>query len=190
MPHRLPPVLSRHDLPAAELQAARLDGEVYAVDACFSPIDELERPATRAMALFASLPGRLIAEQRSAAWVLGALDRPPPVHQLCTDIGARVSQVGPRRAVIREVVIDEGDLIAYSGLRSTNPLRTAVDLARFSPAFGAEERRLVAGLGELGRFDLASCLSMLERRRNLPGKRLAASRLRSAIGGDGVGGEA
>ncbi|MCU1403664.1 MAG: hypothetical protein JWM70_1988, partial [Microbacteriaceae bacterium] len=36
---RLESVLCRIDLPEAELQAARLDGEVYAVSECFCPID-------------------------------------------------------------------------------------------------------------------------------------------------------
>ena len=54
----LPPVLGALDLPAPELHAARLDGEVFALDECFCPIDEIEQSIHRARALAAILPGQ------------------------------------------------------------------------------------------------------------------------------------
>ncbi|MET4780186.1 type IV toxin-antitoxin system AbiEi family antitoxin [Glaciihabitans sp. UYNi722] len=180
MPQRLPPVLSRFDLPEAELHAARLDGELYAVDDCFSPIDEIDRRATRAAALSALFPTRLIAEQRTAAWVLGVLARPPVKHQFCADVSARARPMGTARFSLREVVLDESDLLDYSGLRVTTPLRTVVDLARFSPAFGEQEVRMTNALMRLGRFGVGECVAMLDRRRNLPGKRQALARIMAA----------
>ena len=69
---RLPGVLFHSDLPEAELHAAKLDGELYPVDQCFSPIDTIEGRWNRARALLLTVPARLIAEQRTAAWIYGA----------------------------------------------------------------------------------------------------------------------
>lgn len=177
---RLPPVLSRHDLPPAELQAARLDGEVYRVDDCFSPIDEIEQRAHRARALSALYPDRLIAEQRTAAWVLGALSRPPAQHQFCAAISSRVRPTGLVAVAIREVVIDAGDVVSCAGLRLTTPLRTAVDLARCGSAFDDDEIRMVIALMRLGAFGVDECAAVLDRRRNLPNKRAALDRIAEA----------
>ncbi len=185
MSQRLPAVLSHHDLPQAELNAALLDGEVYVVDECFSPIDEIDQRSHRALALASLLPERLlperlIAEQRTAAWVLGALARPPFHHQFCAAIDARVRPSGMIRVTVREVVIEETDLLECAGLRVTTPVRTVVDLARFSPSFGDEEVRLVKNLMSLGGFGIEECKAMLDRRQNLPAKRLAHQRILAA----------
>lgn len=174
---RLPPVLSHHDLPQSELQAARLDGEVYHLDRCFSPIDEPESREHRALALVAEFSARLIAEQRTAAWVLGILDRPPARHQFCTAIASRVRPIGLVGATVREVVIASDELLDCAGLAVTTPLRTAVDLARCSADFDDEEFRLVIALMRLGRFGVRECVAVLDRRRNLPNKRLALERI-------------
>ena len=186
MSQRLPAVLSHHDLPQAELNAALLDGEVYVVDECFSPIDEIDQRSHRALALASLLPERLlperlIAEQRTAAWVLGALARPPFHHQFCAAIDARVRPSGMIRVTVREVVIEETDLLECAGLRVTTPVRTVVDLARFSPSFGDEEVRLVKNLMSLGGFGVEECNAMLDRRQNLPAKRLAHQRILAAV---------
>src|SRR5687767_11814124 len=102
MPARLASVLTSSDLPMAELAAARLDGELFRIDDCYSPIDEVEQPRHRARALGAVLRDRLIAEQRSAAWIWGALDAPPPRHELCVATGARVRPPGLPWMVVRE----------------------------------------------------------------------------------------
>ncbi|TXN32101.1 type IV toxin-antitoxin system AbiEi family antitoxin [Lacisediminihabitans profunda] len=180
MSQRLPRVLSRVDLPLAELTAARLDGEVYAVDECFSPLDEFEATQHRALALLASFPRRLIAEQHTAAWVLGAQPAPPPVHQFCVSIEARTRPTIALRMSVREVVIDDGDLLQMAGLAVTTPLRTAVDLARCSPVFRDRDLPLVAELMRIGGFGVEDCAELLNRRRNLPDKRLALARLVAA----------
>ncbi len=178
----LPAVLFHADLPEAELHAAKLDGEVYRVDQCFSPIDEIEQGSQRALALVLAtpFPHRLIAEQRSAAWIFGALSDPPLRHQFCADISARVRPVGLDAITIREVVIDRGDLVNFAGLLVTTPLRTVVDLARTSPEFDDADFRAVIGLMRIGGFGVDDCREFADRRRNLPNKRLALERINEA----------
>ena len=170
MTQRLPAVLTLVDLPLPELLAARLDGDLFALDDCFTPIDEIDQPRHRAAALHAGLSERLIAEQLSAAWIWGALDAPPARHQLCAATGARVGHAHPPWMDVREVVIHEHEIASIDGLLLTTPLRTAVDLARFSPCF---EMSMVTRLG----VTRTECLADLDRRRNLPGKKLARQRL-------------
>ncbi|MEP6480534.1 MAG: type IV toxin-antitoxin system AbiEi family antitoxin [Rhodoglobus sp.] len=177
MSQRLPHVLSGHDLPLAELLAARLDGELFRVDECFAPVDEIEQPTHRAGALSAILPERLIAEQRSAAWVWGALDTPPARHELCVVAGTRTRSPGVSWMRLREVVIEPGELTTIGGLQLTTPLRTVVDLARFSANFGEAEELIVQRLLHAHGLTRQQCLDDLERRRNLPNKRQALARL-------------
>jgi len=170
MIQRLPPVLSSADLPMAELLAARLDGELFRVDAGFAAVDEIEQPHHRAAALHAGLSDRLIAEQLSAAWIWGALDTPPASHTLCAAIGARVGHAHPPWMSVREVVIDAAEIVSIDGYLVTSPLRTALDLARFSERFDPDiVRRLDV--------DPLECSAEIERRKNLPGKLRALERL-------------
>jgi hypothetical protein len=181
MPFRLPAVLSRSDLPEAELCAARLDGEVYGIDECFSPIDEVERPVTRANALSSIAPARFIAEQRTAAWLHGALAFPPAVHQFCVAARARAKPPYGPRIRVREVEIDDREVQSIGGIRVTTPLRTVVDLARFSRHFGGEEESIVTGLLAIDGFGIDECRAALNLRHNLPGKRLALRRIGVAL---------
>lgn len=185
MSPRLAAVLSVADFPAAELAALRLDGEVYAVDDCMSPVDELCTPQSRAAALAAQLPPRLIVEQLSAAWVWGALATPPDRHHVCVDIGARTRPSGLHRMVIREVVIDGEDITELAGLALTSPLRTAIDLARFRPHFDDVDGRAVERLMSLGGFSLQDCAQAMDKRRNLPNKKRALARLGRCSGPPG-----
>lgn len=161
--------------------AARLDGELYGIGDCFSPIDVYEQPAHRAGSLAALLPDRLIAEQHSAAWVLGARGSPPARHQLCADTTARIRSSGSVLSTVREVVLAGTDVFECGGLRVTTALRTAVDIARISPTFSMLDVVVVRRLMRLGDFGFDECRGMLDRRRNLPGKRLALDRLVQAI---------
>ncbi|HEY9477190.1 MAG TPA: type IV toxin-antitoxin system AbiEi family antitoxin [Microbacteriaceae bacterium] len=181
MASRLPAVLSHLDLPEAELWAAHLDGEVYPLDECFSPIDEAELPGNRVRALGLILPRRTIAERLSAAWLHGVLPFPPAVHQLCADSRARVKPVRSRRFQVREVEITAEEIVACEGVQITTPLRTVMDLARFSDRFGPDERRLVRGLLALQGIGVEECCSAILARRNLPAKRLALRRVRACF---------
>lgn len=178
---RLAAVLSLFDLPEAELHAAKLDGELYAIDQCFSPIDELDGKLNRARALSVTIPARLIAEQRSAAWIYGALPRPPRQHQFCADISARVRPAVLVAITVREVVIEACDLLTFSGLKVTSPMRTVVDLARNSVDLDDADLSVLSELMRVGRFGMAECRTILDRRRNLPNKHVAIERIEHAL---------
>lgn len=189
---RLPPVLSASDLPVAELMAARLDGELFPVDDCFVPIDEIEGPAHRARALRAGLtdrtgadrmnPERLIAERRSAAWVWGALDLPPAVHELCVTVDSRVVHSAATWVAVREVVITPGEIAHSDGFPVTTAMRTAIDIARVGETFGDTDARTIGRLMAIGGFGAGDCLAEMDRRRNLPGKHRALLRLTRSEG--------
>lgn len=177
MTPQLPSVLSTTDLPLAELLAARLDGELFALDRGFAPVDLPDTALRRAESLGVGLNPRLIAEQHTAAWVWGALNTPPSLHEFCTALDARIAHRAARWMSVREVVIDHEDVAEVGPLRLTTPLRTCIDLARFSNTFGDREIAAVRSLMARGDFAIGECLRLLDRRRNLPGKRLATQRL-------------
>jgi hypothetical protein len=176
---RLASVLTAIDFPSPELDALRLDGEVYRLDGCSVPIDIVDSRALRAAAVRAILPGRLIAEQHTAAWVWGALGRPPRRHEACTAIDSRLRPTLSLVLLVREVVLDAADVVSVGGLALTTPIRTAVDLARFVPEWNDVEADTIEALMRLGGFGLRECEVLMNRRRNLPGKVTALARLRS-----------
>lgn len=185
---RLPDVLSPIDLPLAELMAARLDGEFFALDESFLPIDQLDDRRHRALAIAPLAAGRLIAEQHTAAWIYGALLSPPSRHEFCTAPGGRLSGRGNRQRMrVREVVIDAIDVVAIGGVPVTAPARTVVDLVRFVPEFGAGEAALIRDLMALTEVTAAECLEVMERKRNLPGKHRALARLSRALAEKRIG---
>ncbi len=177
MTPRLAAVLSPAEFSAAELCALRLDCEVYPVDRCFSPIDTPPGIDLRAAALAAILPPRIIVERRSAAWVWGALATPPRSHEVCARIGARTRPPASLRLVLREVVLAENELLRLAGIEVTTPLRTILDLARFSDRFGPAEAATVSALMRAGGLAASDCIDGVLIRRNLPNKRLAIERL-------------
>lgn len=160
--YRHAPLLD-HAFALPERMAMALDGDAYAVDASHALFDEPETPHLRAAALAAcGLHERMIAERWTAAWLWGALPRPPAVHTFCVRIEARVQHHGPRTRVVREVVIDESAIRALGSVRLTAPHRTIIDLARLEPvpdlAAGApgSEGQIIATIGELLRIEPTS----------------------------------
>jgi len=181
MSSRLGSVLSVRDLPVPELGALVLDGEAYRVDDCVAPIDQAAGPVIRAAALALELPPRLIAEQHSAAWVWGATALPPVPHEVCADISARTRPPLDTRLTMREVVILHEDVAILSGMAVTTPMRTAIDLARFVEGWNAEEERVVAELLAIARCTVLDCARVMNRKRNLPNKRIALERLTGCV---------
>ncbi|RIJ51574.1 hypothetical protein DZG00_08315 [Clavibacter lycopersici] len=195
MSPRLAPVLSVLDLPLAELCSARLDGEVYEVDACYSPVDELASPWLRAAALAAQVPSRLIAERSTAAWVHGAVRMPPRTHEYCVDSVARCHPPALRNVRIREVVLDERDTVVLAGLRVTTPLRTLCDITRTVADFTPRHEAACLGLLALpgvtttaAREHLAGCGALPDKRRSMA--RLDALDRRDAPSDPSAGGPA
>ena len=179
---RLAPVLHAGDLPLAELCAARLDGELVRLDDAFLPIDAQHGPLERAWAAGRFWPRRLIAERATAAWIWGATATPPARHHLCASKDARARPAVPARSSVREVVISADEYALLGSVRVTTPLRTVADLARFTETFTETDAATVRHLAELGAFALIDCRRALDRRRNLPAKKLAWSRLLAAFG--------
>ncbi len=172
-------ILTTDDLPLAELTAMRLDGDLVAVDQWFAPFDEFPSARQRAGALSHGLHDRLIAERRSAAWVWGALDRPPASHEFCTAQDARVTRRPAPNLVIREVVLSPSDTVAIAGIAVTSPRRTAADLLRFTETWSHLDSETIARLLSVGSITVSDVLDELGRYK-LPHKRRAVERLRQA----------
>jgi len=184
MPRALPLVLAEPELPHPELLAARLDGEVFAFASGFCPIDEIVQPAHRAYVAMMGLPPRLIPEQLNAAWIWGALDLRQEPHQFCVRLDARVGHTSSRAIHVREVVLDDSDVAELGDVAVTTPLRTAVDIARFSSRWTERERTTLERLMAIGRFDRADIERHLDARNKLPAKRLARRRIRGLTDSD------
>lgn len=177
----MPPILSSADLPGPELCAAVRDGELFPFTWGFCPIDEVGGELHRAVLLSSAIPPCVILERSSAAWVFGIGESWPDPIEVCTDIHAR-SKAPPRTGVsVREVVIDEDDIVCLGGVNVTTPLRTAIDLARFEEDFGPAASKLVVGLARIGGFRFSECAAAIDSRRNLPNKRVALRRLAASL---------
>jgi hypothetical protein len=174
---RLGSVLSGHDLPVPELGALVLDGEAFRLGDCFASIDEASGPFLRASALGRELPPRLIAEQHTAAWVWGAVARPPARHEVCADTSARTRPAFEERLRVREVIILHDDVTVLAGTAVTIPMRTAIDLARFVETWSDEETHTLAQLLQIAGCTVLDCARAMNRKRNLPNKRIALERL-------------
>ena len=177
MPQRLQSVLSESDFPLSELCALVLDGEAWWVDGCVTSIDEANGPLVRAAALAQLIPAGLVAEQHSAAWIWGALVSPPARHEVCAPTSARKRPPFDSGLNVREVVILHSDIAVLAGIAATTPTRTAIDLARFVEEWTDEESRIVTELMALGECTVIDCARAMNRRRNLPNKKLALERL-------------
>jgi hypothetical protein len=173
----LPPVLTARDLPATELGGMRLDGEVYALADGWCLIDEFEGPGHRASAVRGERSDRLIAELGTAAWVWGVTPTLPRLVEFCVDLGARARLRISPIVRVRELVLDPGDRVELVGGAVTSRLRTAVELARFRDDLSDEDAASIVGLARQGDFGVDECRELMDRRRNLPEKRRALSRL-------------
>lgn len=172
----LPSVLNASDLPLPELAAARLDGEVYAIDECFAPIDQANTSRARAHALWSLVGDRAIAEGESALWIYGHLNDPPQRHTLCVPRTNRITVFRTGRTIVRETRMAEGDTQLIDRMQITSPTRTAFDLV-MSPEFGPSEHAALVWLIRRLGADAAACRSRIETTMHLPWRRAALDRL-------------
>lgn len=177
MPRLLPRVLSAMDLPLAELCAARLDGEVYAIDDCFAPVDEVDQASLRASALSRIAPRRVIAERLTALWIYGVLPAPPARHTLCMASSTRARVPPSPRWLVRECSLRDEDVLLIGATPVVSPLHAAVDVLRTAERYCPEERRWVAELMAYGRFERRACDERLGSRPSAPGTLRAWQRL-------------
>jgi hypothetical protein len=171
----LPTVIGPPEMSEAELCAARLDGEVWPIDAFFLPVDCPDDSVARASALRRLVGERVIAGLESALWVHGVLSAPPAVHTVCASRDDRTRIAAAGRVELRESFFELGDVAAIAGLRLTTCERTAYDLL-FVDEFGhARERMLCELLRDAG------CRQRVARRVDaawrVPGKLRALERL-------------
>lgn len=182
MPHhgrmaRLPVVLGTDDLPIAELCAARLDGELFAIDDGWAPIDEPDLPAFRAAVMALRVPRPLIIERLSAAWVHGALAAPPAIAQFCVPLSSRIAVISEHRATVREVRIDGAEIVEFGRILCTSVVRTGFDLLR-DPTFDDDPVAAMVGALIAARDGLASGLRRrLDAATRMPHKSTAVARL-------------
>jgi hypothetical protein len=179
----LPAALTPADLPPAELNAAGLDGEVFALGGSWCPVDTAEGPEARAAAAARLAPSRAVAERMSAAWIYGLADLPAQ-HQFCIDVGARTRKPCGRLVHLREVRLPTADTVLIGGLSVTSPLRTAVDLARWgeSPGRGADTALIAALLHRAGCDGTESAEAVLPAAtRTVSFSRIAAAALNAAL---------
>lgn len=174
---RLPVVLGTDDLPIAELCAARLDGELFAIDDGWAPIDEPDLPAFRAAVMALRVPRPLIIERLSAAWVHGALAAPPAIAQFCVPLSSRIAVISEHRATVREVRIDGAEIVEFGRIRCTSVVRTGFDLLR-DPTFDDDPVAAMVGALIAARDGLASGLRRrLDAATRMPHKSTAVARL-------------
>lgn len=160
---------------------ASLDGELHRVGGAYCSVDAIIGPNHRADSIAAEAPDYAIAEQRTAAWIYGLVYELSRPLQLCVDSRTRKHPVSSRLHVFREVVIVDDEVRTIGTLRVTSPLRTAVDLVRFSDTFLPSDRRIVRRLAAVGTFRLADCIAAINGRKNLPNKHRALGRLAEAL---------
>ncbi|MDF2575265.1 MAG: hypothetical protein K0S05_2177 [Agromyces sp.] len=181
---RLPVVLGTLDLPIAELCAARLDGELFAIDDGWAPVDEPDLPAFRAAVIALRMPRPLVIERMSAAWVHGAVAVPPAVAQFCVPHSARIAPIGDRRATVREVKLDESDVVEFGGIRCTSVVRTGFDLLRDADYETVDGEAVVAALMAPRPWLGSSLGDRLDAATRMPHKSLALARLERALAAD------
>lgn len=177
---RLPDVLSPADLPLAELHAARLTGEVYAIGGCFAPVDLPELRAVRAEVISRQAPARFVADRLTAAWVWGAVAAPPVRLQFCIDIRSRHRQT-TTRFDLREVVIDGSEIAVVGAALVTSPERTMLDLARDGAVDDEAAVGLLQALRECTGIPLESVLARVIGSGARSHMRRARSRLECAV---------
>jgi hypothetical protein len=179
MTRLLPRLLDHVDLPPAELRAARIDGQVFAVDEAFAVLGEPDSVELRVAALAPLVPDRMIVERSSALWVYGARAEAPFRHQLCMDMANRTTPHHSLRFEYRECRLERGDVLQLGALKITSHLRTAIDLLRTCEPFGAADALDVLAVLQLGGSGVSECARCIRTRPRYPGVRRALARLAS-----------
>lgn len=176
-----PRLLTSDDWPEAELRAAVLAGELVAVGRCWASPAEPQVPALRAAAHAWRIPDRrLVAGGRSAAWIWGATAREPAVPEVVAPPNLRVRVDADVR--LREVRLEDGDVVVLGTVRVTTPLRTALDLLRAPGPFAADARDCLQGLVAIGVADPDAVRARLDALGTVPMVRQAARRLAEVTG--------
>lgn len=176
----LPDLLTLQDFTIAELSACSLDGELMALDNAYICTDMPDGKMVRARAVGLNVDRRCVTASWSAAWVHGAISFPPLLHTVALRDGLRLRFDPVKRYNIAQMSFGVADVEGTPGAYVTTPLRTAVDLARFT----AQDPRLTSALIFLLRLAKAQeedVSAILERAQHLPHKKRAYRRLGAAL---------
>lgn len=177
---RLATLLDAHDLPVAELSALRLDGQTYAIDEQFSPIDQPECEAQRCAAFAALAPAGAVAEADSAFWIYGIRSDPPARHTAVVPLTASTPAPLGGRMHLRQVSLPACDIRAVGPGLVLTPLRLLLDLARLSEEWSNLQQNRAAALIRLGGIRPSSWLCRLNEPHHLPFKQRAMIRIAGA----------
>ncbi|ROP66833.1 type IV toxin-antitoxin system AbiEi family antitoxin [Curtobacterium sp. PhB115] len=173
-------LVTTDDWPEAELRAGVLAGELVAVGHCWASPAEPQDPALRAAAAgWVLRDQRLVAAGQTAAWIWGAVSRPPDPLEASVPPHLRLN-VGPE-VRLREVVLPASDVTTLGTVAVTTPARTAVDLLRTPGALGDERTEAVAGLLTLGVVTAPELGARLSALGTIPMVRQAERRLRELL---------
>ncbi len=178
--HLLPDFLTHRDFNIAELSACSLDGEVAALDSAYLLNDVPDDQIFRARIVGMAVDHRCIAASWSAAWVHGAIQIPPHLHTVALRDGLRLRFDPAKRYNIAQMSFSHRDVSGTPGAYVTTPLRTAVDLARFTGHDPRLSPALVFLLS-LAKAQEGDVREILERANHLPHKRRAYRRLGEAL---------
>lgn len=173
---RLPALLTEADLPGPELRAAALDGQLYAVGDAWRSIAEIDDHAGRAVAAGLSLGQGVVVAERTAAWVWGARGPAPLPHSGLVVSPARVKHRS-RGSVVRQVVVDDDEVVVIRGVAVTTPARTVVDLAR-ADSWVTRDETIARDVCDLHGVTMDEAIAVLDRRGRLPHRRRSLDRLR------------
>jgi hypothetical protein len=173
---RFPAVLTRLDLPVAELSALRLDGEAFALDEAVIAVDEPELAVNRAIALRGLLTERMVAELDTALWLHGCRAEPPLVHTAAVGRQVRGRVLSTTRVAVRETKVPDDEVVELAGIRLTSRGRTVVDLALLDPLSAEREAAARELCRSPGTADAAATIAL--RLGHAPGKLRALERIR------------
>lgn len=123
-----------YNLSVAELSAACLDGEIYAVGDSFSPVDVQATPALRTASISNLIPKEFAFSVQSAAWIHGwttTLSTPITAQRISKK---RIRFYPERGLYLSDVYIAAEHIDKYIYGAVTTPLRTVYDLARSGKA--------------------------------------------------------
>ena len=164
----------------AELSACAIDGELWGIDASYVLGDCPDVVAVRARCVCAPVDARCVAASWSAAWIHGAILDAPARHTVALRDGLRLRFSPDQRYDIAQMAFTSSDVMGTLGSYVTTPLRTAVDLARFTrPATGLLPA--LAHLMATAGATLSDAQRVLDRGRHLPYKVRAFQRLEDAL---------
>lgn len=133
-------------LSAAELMAARLDGDLADVGSAFTPMDTVETAALRAASLLPLLGTALAATHETAAWVHGARDQAPLRHSVQRTAATRNYHLAAPHTTYRDSRLPNHDVVRYGVVSVTSLPRTIADLLRLAVSEGRTHDSSAAAL--------------------------------------------